>query len=914
MHKSTHQSSDSQNSSHTPVKSLLQPRPFALQAQTEPTSGELDKPELQSDQQKFKGETYGLAGILMASNSGSPPKKLQPKLKIGKVGDRYEQEADRTASEVVRAINQPIQKKLQRKSETQFIQDQGNTAHQPQKPFIRPFKIKSQDEIVQQKQYLASQPRNSFIKPLRSRSQDQSVQRQEAIAGGTASADLESSIQGARGGGQSLDANLQQSMGQAMGADFSGVKVHTDSQSDQLNKSIQAKAFTTGQDVFFRQGAYEPSSRGGQELIAHELTHVVQQNGGAVQRTHNHQQKTTELAYKVNTQDLPSVIQRAGSSTPTQTPSSKEEKFKEDLKNAVTNLTEAAKQAKEIYSTTGDMIEPETIDFSKVEDPDYLGIFSDAKKAIKAARTIFADDDAQPSDKNTKFKLELKLKEAKNSLAQGLVGGLTKVAGLTALGNIFDTLASCQEVYKQANTFMKVNNAQRQVKAFSHSTLSDEDRKEYDAIQEFNTATRSKALKNVVSGAVNALGSALTNVPEPITVGIGQGLKLVVLIKDVGEKIYERGKKAKALGLSLADAFKPWVNMDEIHEEWLMTLPIDDRKAKLNDYERKTVDALLASRSNNGALKQLAQDVIVKALGAKKPDQLDFQNLETLADLFNLSKPALTVLTTSATTQNAPTPATPPAATPATPPAASPKPTPAAGPKPTPAAGPKPTPAAGPKPTPAPAPAPAPTDVKTYLATQLTEDSMLQLAELLSKKYGRLELGQVYDMEHYKIKWDLEAYNLSIFAQMDGFNVKTLHMAKDFNAIEGYTHVISTSENYILINWDVDVKYLQDLMYLDQEVAYLDTMLQPIKDHLIMSSQDSEKATYHLISERNMLLVFDMQLWTFLEMKDVTERRLIDIEKFLKPTPFELPYKGYEFRYYDDGSVRAIVYMDFNVF
>ena len=111
------------------------------------------------------------------------------------------------------------------------------------------------------------------------------VQRRENIGGGEASTDLESAIQSARGSGQSLDANLQHSMGQAMGADFSGVKVHTDSQSDQLNKSIQAKAFTTGQDLFFRQGAYEPSSRGGQELIAHELTHVVQQNGGAVQRS-----------------------------------------------------------------------------------------------------------------------------------------------------------------------------------------------------------------------------------------------------------------------------------------------------------------------------------------------------------------------------------------------------------------------------------------------------------------------------------------------------------------------------------------------------------------------------------------------------------------------------------------------------
>lgn len=75
--------------------------------------------------------------------------------------------------------------------------------------------------------------------------------------------DLESAINRARGGGQPLEAGLQQSMGQAMGADFSGVKVHTDAQADQLNRSIQAKAFTTGQDVFFRQGAYAPGESGG---------------------------------------------------------------------------------------------------------------------------------------------------------------------------------------------------------------------------------------------------------------------------------------------------------------------------------------------------------------------------------------------------------------------------------------------------------------------------------------------------------------------------------------------------------------------------------------------------------------------------------------------------------------------------
>jgi hypothetical protein len=103
--------------------------------------------------------------------------------------------------------------------------------------------------------------------------------------GGSVAADLEGEINSARGGGQTLAPQLQAQMGQAMGADFRGVRVHTDGRSDQLNQSIQARAFTTGQDIFFRQGAYEPSSPGGQNLIAHELTHVVQQNGGAEQRT-----------------------------------------------------------------------------------------------------------------------------------------------------------------------------------------------------------------------------------------------------------------------------------------------------------------------------------------------------------------------------------------------------------------------------------------------------------------------------------------------------------------------------------------------------------------------------------------------------------------------------------------------------
>jgi hypothetical protein len=98
-------------------------------------------------------------------------------------------------------------------------------------------------------------------------------------------AQTESAIDQARGGGQPLPESTQTQMSQALGADLSGVRVHTDRRADSLNQSLQAKAFATGQDIFFRRGTYSPGSSGGQQLLAHELTHVAQQGGnGVIQR------------------------------------------------------------------------------------------------------------------------------------------------------------------------------------------------------------------------------------------------------------------------------------------------------------------------------------------------------------------------------------------------------------------------------------------------------------------------------------------------------------------------------------------------------------------------------------------------------------------------------------------------------
>lgn len=103
---------------------------------------------------------------------------------------------------------------------------------------------------------------------------------QSAGEADVAAPDVETGIEQARGTGQPLDRTVQRQMESAFGTDFSRVRVHTDSNADTLNLALSARAFTTGQDIFFRQGEYHPDSFRGKELLAHELTHVVQQTGG----------------------------------------------------------------------------------------------------------------------------------------------------------------------------------------------------------------------------------------------------------------------------------------------------------------------------------------------------------------------------------------------------------------------------------------------------------------------------------------------------------------------------------------------------------------------------------------------------------------------------------------------------------
>ncbi|MEH2090787.1 eCIS core domain-containing protein [Nostoc sp.] len=241
----------------------------------------------------------------------------QTKLTVNQPGDVYEQEADKVAQQVMQTMSEPVSKQsvqreaLPEEEEELQMKSLADTNTSLQREALpeeeEELQMKSladtntslqrealpeeEEEELQmksladtntslQREALPEEEEELQMKSLA----DTNISLQRQGGGVPATSDLETSIQQERGSGQTLSDDIRQPMEQAFGTDFSSVKIHTDSRSDQLNQSIQARAFTTGQDIFFRQGEYAPESHGGKELLAHELTHVVQQNGSALGR------------------------------------------------------------------------------------------------------------------------------------------------------------------------------------------------------------------------------------------------------------------------------------------------------------------------------------------------------------------------------------------------------------------------------------------------------------------------------------------------------------------------------------------------------------------------------------------------------------------------------------------------------
>ncbi|WP_290804767.1 DUF4157 domain-containing protein [Flavobacterium sp.] len=174
---------------------------------------------------------------------------IQKKLSVGSATDSYEVEADIMANRVM---------SMKTSSKTNVNQT-GSLVQ-------RKCAACEQEEKIQKK------PLAESITPL--------IQRSSSEKGGEASTQVENQINSSKGNGATMDGETKNFMETRFGTDFSDVKIHTGSQAVQMSRELNAHAFTVGNDIYFNEGKYNPNSDSGKHLLAHELTHTVQQSGG----------------------------------------------------------------------------------------------------------------------------------------------------------------------------------------------------------------------------------------------------------------------------------------------------------------------------------------------------------------------------------------------------------------------------------------------------------------------------------------------------------------------------------------------------------------------------------------------------------------------------------------------------------
>jgi len=226
---------------------------------------------------------------------------IQTKLQVSKPGDPFEQEADRVADNVMRMTEPGGDDKETSSVQTQLVQRRV--------PSVAVREDDDEEKIAREadNDYEADRDetvaRSATETPIQMRAEEDDeeletappappIQRQahdeetplmfKSESGQPqASSDLQQKLNTSKGTGQPLPKETRASLESSIGADFSNVKIHTGTDAVEMNKDLGAHAFTHGSDIYFNAGKYDPSSSSGKHLLAHELTHTVQQ-GGAV--------------------------------------------------------------------------------------------------------------------------------------------------------------------------------------------------------------------------------------------------------------------------------------------------------------------------------------------------------------------------------------------------------------------------------------------------------------------------------------------------------------------------------------------------------------------------------------------------------------------------------------------------------
>jgi hypothetical protein len=201
---------------------------------------------------------------------------VQARMQFGRPGDRFEVEADGVADRVVDRGGAGAGGLSLASSVTPFAQRREAEA----------VDVEERDDVVQAKDDEEPPEIQARAMPGEEERQERedegkgSVQARSVGAGVSANAGFAREVRASRGGGDPLPARVRERMDARFGADFSSVRVHTDAGAVDLAETISAQAFTHGGDIFFNDVRFAPESRDGEHLLAHELTHTIQQ--GAV--------------------------------------------------------------------------------------------------------------------------------------------------------------------------------------------------------------------------------------------------------------------------------------------------------------------------------------------------------------------------------------------------------------------------------------------------------------------------------------------------------------------------------------------------------------------------------------------------------------------------------------------------------
>lgn len=215
---------------------------------------------------------------------------VQPKLKIGQPNDEYEQEADRVAEQVMRMPSSQVSSwhsnddpKIQRQNDEEEEEEEALQT-KPIADAITPVvqRQAGEEEETEEEEIQASPLGTSTSQILqRQTSDNEGSLRAKSKAGRllTSSPNLENSIKGIKNGGNQLSGEERSYFEPRFGIGLDHVRIHTDGRAAKISQAINAKAFTLNNNIAFNSGYYSPASRDGKRLLAHELTHVIQQTG-----------------------------------------------------------------------------------------------------------------------------------------------------------------------------------------------------------------------------------------------------------------------------------------------------------------------------------------------------------------------------------------------------------------------------------------------------------------------------------------------------------------------------------------------------------------------------------------------------------------------------------------------------------